>query len=87
MSFCFFLYEWGEKKIFYKKFGLLSDEYKKFNKYVLKNHEWTQYILNNLHIYDLNLLKIQDYTDVYNNYIDHNKNGCVFQFQNVFKNK
>ena len=77
----------GGKNFFYKKFGLLSDEYKKFNKYFLKSREWTQYILNNLHIYDLNLLKIQDYTDVYNNYINSNKNNCMSQFQNVIKNK
>ena len=69
------------------KLGLSLDEYKKFNDFDLKNRKLTQYILNNLYIYDLNLLKIQDYTDVYNNYIDRNKNGCVFQFQNVFKNK
>ena len=42
-----------------------------------------QYTLNNLYIYDLNLLKIQDYTQIYNNYILKNHKLCEFQFKNI----
>jgi len=68
-----------------KNLGLLLHEYKKFSEYNLYNAERTQYILTNLYIYDLNLLKIEDYTDTYNRYINVNRNKCVEQFKNIIK--
>ena len=67
------------------KLGLLPHEFTKFTNYDFNNNDIHQYILNNLYVYDMNLIKFQDYTDVYNNYIKINEKMCISQFQNVVK--
>ena len=69
----------------FKNLGLLLHEYKEFSKLDLYNQKILQYVMNNLYVYDLNLLKIEDYTDIFNKYINVNRNKCVEQFKNIIK--
>jgi len=66
-----------------KKLGLLPHEYIEFSEFDLKNNNTIQYILNNLHIYDMNLIKFKDYTNVYNKYIEVNNNICISQVKKL----
>lgn len=68
-----------------KNLGLLVHEYDLFSYLDLNNKKKMQFILNNLYIYDLNLLKIEDYTDIFNKYINSNTSVCVEQFKNITK--
>lgn len=66
-----------------QKLNILTSEFSKFSKRNLYNEKTTQFILNNLYIYDLNLLTYEDYNYAFNKYIVENKSRCIKQFKNI----
>lgn len=67
--------------------GLSLNEFREISDQNLYEKEVTQYVLNHLHIYDLNRLTPENYTHVYNNYIATNKTQCTSQFIKwIYKN-
>ena len=63
--------------------NILPSEFSKFSDYNLYNKKTTQFILNNLYIYDLNLLIYKDYNYAFNKYIVDNEFCCIKQFKNI----
>jgi len=63
--------------------NILFSEFSKFSDYNLYNEKTTQFILNNLYIYDLNLLTYKDYNYVFDEFITKNESRCIEQFKKI----
>lgn len=67
-----------------EKLNLLPHEYWSISDEDLLGKENLQYVLNDLKIYDLKALEIQNDTKKFKNFILKNNEKCIFQFKKTF---
>lgn len=67
-----------------EKLNLLPHEYYKFSGHNLHYIHKYQYILTDLKIYDLNVLKAYDNTSQFKQFLFGYHEKCIFQFKNLF---
>lgn len=67
--------------------NLLPFEYNKFTIEDLNQNDKIQYIMSNLYIYDLDVLKFDNYNYKYNDYILTNKEKCIIHLNKALNLK